>query len=198
MKTVRIVLWGLVVVAAGVAGYLWLERTLGEPAGQTEAVKIGGPFELVRNDGTAITEKSLEGRRHAMFFGFTHCPDICPTTLMEAAGWLRELGEDAGKLDFYFVTVDPGRDTAEIMNDYVNAFDPRITGLTGSPENIEQFLKDYRVYANRVDLGEGDYTMDHSAFVMLFDEKGDFKGTISFDENPQTAMAKLRRLIGNG
>ena len=108
------------------------------------------------------------------------------------------LGQDANALDFYFVTVDPARDDVEVLGDYVSAFDARITGVTGKPENLEQFLKDYKVYAKKVDLGEGDYTMDHSAFVMLFNRKGEFKGTISYGENEDTVLAKLRRLIENG
>ena len=198
MRNLRIILWFLVAVTAGAGGYVWLSGTFNSTGSQTAAVKIGGPFELVRHTGEPITEAAFSGRNHAIFFGFTNCPDICPTTLYQTAGWLEKLGEDADKLDFYFFSVDPERDTVEILNDYVTAFDPRITGVTGEPGEVSRTIKLYRAYAQRVDLGEGDYTMDHSAFVMLFSGNGDFKGTISFDETEENAIDKLKRLIKNG
>ncbi len=199
MKTLRMVLWAMVVIFAGVSGYAWL--TIGnEPKviGQNEnAVKIGGPFELVSHKGTPITDKDLTGKSHAIFFGFTNCPDICPTTLLETAGWIKELGGDADNIGFYFFTVDPEHDTPEVLADYVNAFDPRITGVTGNAEEMTKTIKSYRAYAKRVELEDGDYTMDHSAFVMLFTPDGDFKGTISYGESNEIAVEKLRRLIKN-
>jgi len=199
MRNIQIVLWCLVAVMSGVAGYLFLNgQNTNDNRTQTASVKIGGPFNLVRHDGSSLTEKNLAGRRHAIFFGFTQCPDICPTTLYETAGWMNKLGQDGEKIDFYFFSVDPERDTVEVLKDYVNAFDPRITGVTGQPEEVFRTIKSYKAYAKRVELDDGDYTMDHSAFVMLFDTTGDFKGTISYGENDETALAKLRRLIEKG
>ncbi|MCU0790434.1 MAG: SCO family protein, partial [Nitratireductor sp.] len=161
-------------------------------------VKLGGPFELVRADGTPVTDKDIAGTPHAIFFGFTHCPEVCPTTLYEAAGWLQQLGPDAEKFRFYFITVDPERDTPEALKEYVASFDPRITGITGAPDKIAKVLADYRVYAKRVELEDGDYTMDHTATVYLIRGDGSFAGTISYNENPDIAIEKLRNLIKNG
>lgn len=197
MKQIRIVLWFLVALAAGGACFLWLNAN-SQQTQQTSVERYGGDFSLVRHDGSEITQRDLVGKRHAMFFGFTHCPDVCPTTLLQASGWLKQLDDDANKIDFYFISVDPARDTPEVLNDYVGAFDPRITGITGSEADVSQMLKSYGVYAKRVNLEGDDYTMDHSAFVMLIDSNGAFKGTISFNENEDTAMAKLRRLIEKG
>ncbi len=197
MKFLRMLLWAMVVVFAGVSGYAWLTINDDPKIVSQDTVKIGGPFELVTHKGLALTDKDLAGKSHAIFFGFTNCPDICPTTLLETAGWMKELGSDADKMGFYFFTVDPEHDTPEIIADYVNAFDPRITGVTGDPEEMTKTIRSYRAYAKKVELDDGDYTMDHSAFVMLFDPEGDFKGTISYGESNDIAVEKLRRLIKN-
>lgn len=198
MKNLRLVLWILVAIVAGGTLYTYLTNSGANGSSQQTAVKLGGPFELVNHRGEAITESVLENRLHAIFFGFTNCPDICPTTLLETAGWLKALDQDADRIDFYFITVDPERDTPEILKDYVDAFDSRITGVTGDPDEVSKTVAAYKAYAQRVDLGDGDYTMDHSAFVMLFNTVGEFKGTISYGENNDTALAKLKRLIQNG
>lgn len=197
MRNIRIVLWILVAIVAGGTLYTYLTNADGTGSQQAQ-VKLGGPFELINHRGETITEAVMKDRLHAIFFGFTNCPDICPTTLYETAGWLKALDQDAEKIDFYFFSVDPERDTPEILSDYVNAFDPRITAVTGDPDEMQKTVGSYKAYAQRVDLGDGDYTMDHSAFVMLFDTKGAFKGTIAYGENNDTALAKLKRLIENG
>jgi protein SCO1/2 len=110
-------------------------------------------------------------------------------------GWLKELGPDADKLKVYFVTVDPERDTQETLASYLSAFDPRIAGLTGSPQAIEKMIKAYRIYARKVPLDGGGYVMDHTASVYLLDDEAVFTGTIDYQEAPDTALAKLRRLI---
>jgi protein SCO1/2 len=198
MKTVRYVAWALVAVLAVVVGYVALTGDAGRKALDMANVKLGGPFELVRADGTPVTDKDIAGTPHAIFFGFTHCPEVCPTTLYEAAGWLQQLGPDAEKFRFYFITVDPERDTPEALKEYVASFDPRITGITGAPDKIAKVLADYRVYAKRVELEDGDYTMDHTATVYLIRGDGSFAGTISYNENPDIAIEKLRNLIKNG
>lgn len=204
MKLVRIILWCAVVVVAGVAGYAALERTSqttpAQQITQQAAVPIGGPFNLVSHTGNPITRDDLLGNNHVIFFGFTHCPDICPATLLEAASWLKDLGSAAENVDFYFFSVDPARDTPEVLSEYVNAFDERITGVTGSEDEMARTLKAYKAYAKKVQTGEqaDDYTMDHSASVMLFARNGDFRGTISYGENNEVALEKLRRLASSG
>lgn len=199
MKTLRLILWiGVAVVAAAVS-YAYVAKNSKPEQTQQAVTPLGGPFNLVDNKGQPITQKDILGRNHAIFFGFTNCPDVCPTTLLEVASWMKDLGSESEKLDFYFFSVDPERDSPEIMNDYVTAFDPRITGITGDPAEMKRTLSAYKIYANKVDLGDGDgdYTMDHSAFVMLFKADGTFRGTISFGENDEVALEKLRRLVKN-
>lgn len=197
MKTVRYIAWGLVVVVAAaaiVASLGWYTGQVGnQPAG---TASIGGPFTLVNTEGETVTEADFADKPRAMFFGFTFCPDVCPTTLYEAGGWLDALGDKADDLNVIYVTVDPERDTPEQMKNYLSSFDPRIVGLSGSREQIDEVIKTYRVYARKVDLDDGGYTMDHTASVMLFDENGDFKGTIDYRESTQNAVAKLERLVG--
>ena len=198
MKAIRYTAWALVVIAAAAFSFVWLGGDGGRKALELANIKLGGPFELVRADGSPISDKDLAGTPHAMFFGFTHCPEVCPTTLYEAAGWLKQLGPDADRFKFYFVTVDPERDTPQVIKDYIDSFDPRIVGITGDREKVDKLLADYRVYAKRVDLEDGDYTMDHTATVYLMRGDGSFAGTISYGENPDTAIEKIRNLIKNG
>ena len=198
MKTIRIVAWILVaVICAGMAYALISQRT-GKGITEMVGAQIGGPFTLEKTDGSVFTDKDLAGNPDAMFFGFTHCPEVCPTTLWEASGWLKELGTDADRIAIYFVTVDPERDTGELLAEYLTSFDPRITGLTGTNEQIEQIKQAYRVYARKVPLEDGDYTMDHTASMYLMHGDGNFAGTIAYQENSETAIAKLRRLIKDG
>lgn len=197
MKTLRLVLWIGVALVAAVVGYAYINQNSKPKQTQEAVVPLGAPFNLIDHEGKQITRNDLLGRHHALFFGFTNCPDVCPATLLEVASWLKDLGDDGKKLDFYFFTVDPERDGPEVMKDYVTAFDPRITGVTGDPEEMSKTLKAYKIHYKKVDLGDGDgdYTMDHSAFVMMFKPDGSFKGTISFGENDDIALEKLRRLI---
>jgi protein SCO1/2 len=132
-----------------------------------------------------------------MFFGYTFCPDVCPTTLSDATQWLKKLGPDGDRLKVYFVTVDPERDTKEQMAAYLQAFDPRIIGLTGTRAALDPMLAAYRVYSRKVGDGD-DYSMDHSASVYLLDENGKFVGTVDYQEKDETVMAKLERLVGKG
>lgn len=191
MKAVRIVLWCLALIAGGFYTYNHYFKP------SNDELAFGAPFELVRHDGKAISYDDLKGRNHALFFGFTHCPDICPAKLVQAHAWLNELGDAADDIDFYFVTVDPERDTTEIMSDYVTSISPHVTGITGEPQKIRNMLKAYKIYFDKVDLGDDDYTMDHSAQILLIRANGSLQGTISHDERDETAIAKLRRLSKN-
>jgi protein SCO1/2 len=182
----------VVVLATGV-----LEREI--PAGSAGSTvgSVGGPFTLIGTDGQTVTEADFAGRPRAMFFGFTHCPDVCPTTLAEADAWLKALGPAGDDLKIVFVSVDPERDTPELMKNYLSAFDPRIVGLTGTPEQIAAVTKAYRVYARKVELDDGDYTMDHSAAVLLFDKNGDFSGTVDYRDPQEKAVEKLKAVVGS-
>ncbi len=130
-----------------------------------------------------------------MFFGYTYCPDVCPTTLADITSWLQELGPDGDKLKVFFITIDPERDTQAVMASYLEAFDPRIVGLTGPRTEIDKVIGEYRVYARKVDAGDGAYTYDHTASVFLFDRKADFFGTVDYQDKPDAALAKLKRLM---
>lgn len=200
LKLFRYVAWAAVAVLAAVSGVLVYQQTAGnENSGALiePLAAIGGPFELVDGNGETVTDATFAGKPTVMFFGFTYCPDVCPTTLSELQGWMEALGDDADKLNYAFVSVDPERDTPDVMRDYVWAFDKRITPLTGSQEQVDAMIKAYRVYAKKVPLDDGDYTMDHSAAVYLMNADHKFVGTIAYGEAEETALKKLRRLIDN-
>jgi protein SCO1 len=156
---------------------------------------IGGPFTLVDQHGATVTDTALKGHASAVFFGYTYCPDVCPTTLSDMSDWLQKLGPDGDRLKVYFVTVDPERDTREQLAAYLQAFDARITGLTGSRAAVDQMLKGYRVYSRKVPLDGGGYSMDHTASVYLLDKNAGFAGTVDYKDDPDKALAKLKRLL---
>ncbi|WP_296587998.1 SCO family protein [Roseibium sp.] len=200
LKLFRYVAWAAVAVLAVVSGALVYKQTVGNDNSGAliePLAAIGGPFELVNGTGETVTDKTFAGKPTVLFFGFTYCPDVCPTTLSELQGWMEGLGEDANKLNYAFVTVDPERDTPDVMRDYVWAFDKRITPLTGSREQIDAMIKTYRVYAKKVPLDDGDYTMDHSAAVYLMNADNKFVGTIAYGEAEETALQKLQKLIAS-
>ncbi|MES0880031.1 SCO family protein [Roseibium sp. SCP14] len=200
LKLFRYVAWAAVAALAVVSGMLVYQQTAGNKNSGAliePLAAIGGPFELVNGNGETVTDQTFAGKPTLLFFGFTFCPDVCPTTLSELQGWMELLGDDAGKLNYAFVSVDPERDTPEVMRDYVAAFDERITPLTGSREQVDAMVKAYRVYAKKVPLDDGDYTMDHSAAVYLMNADNKFVGTIAYGEEEENAMKKLRRLIDN-
>lgn len=200
LKIFRYAAWAAVAVLAAASGFLVYQQTAGnENSGSLiePLAAIGGPFELVDGNGETVTDATFAGKPLVLFFGFTYCPDVCPTTLSELQGWIEALGPDADKLNYAFVTVDPERDTPDVMRDYVWAFDKRIAPLTGSREQIDAVIKAYRVYAKKVPLDDGDYTMDHSAAVYLMNSDNKFVGTIAYAEAEETALQKLRRLIAN-
>lgn len=196
LKTVRVVVWvAVVVIAAAIAWIVVGPRNLPGTGGGLVASTMGGPFSLTDQTGATVTDADLKGHASALFFGYTYCPDVCPTTLTDMTTWLGALGADGDKLKVYFITVDPERDTREQMADYLTAFDPRIIGLTGTRPAIDQVLKDYRVYSKKV--GDGDnYTMDHTATVYLLDANAQLVGTLDYQENSETALAKLKKLVG--
>ncbi len=190
----RYILAGILVVMVAAIGFVtwqWYQtRYGGEP--------YGAPFTLVDQNGAEITEAAFRGHPSAIFFGFTHCPEICPTTLFELNGWLDRIGDEGKDIRAYFVTVDPERDTVDVMKNYVSNVSNRILGVTGEPDKVHDMAKAFGIYFKKVELEQGDYTMDHTASVLLLDANGDFAGTIAYGENPDTAIAKLKRLVKEG
>ena len=186
----RAILYGLLFLVAAGIGYVAFDYYA--RVGSAEA--YGAPFELVDQKGQPITEKDFRAQPSAIFFGFTHCPEICPTTLFELDGWLKKLGPEGDDVRAFFVTVDPERDTPELMDRYVSNVSQRITGVTGDPAKVAAMTKSFNIYSRKVDLDGDDYTMDHTASVILLDKGGAFAGTIAYGESEQTALAKLKRL----
>jgi len=191
IRTFRYGLWAAV---AALCLFLAGAYGLGKFHSASPTAELGAPFNLVDQDGKPITDKAFEGHPSVLFFGFTHCPDVCPTTLYEIAGWLNQLGDEGKDLRAFFITVDPERDTPEVMKAYTGNFTDRITGITGDPAEVAKLVKGWKVYARKVPLDDGGYTMDHTASVFLLDSNGRFKGTIAYGENPDTAVQKLKRL----
>ncbi|ETR77236.1 copper-binding protein [Afipia sp. P52-10] len=179
-------------LAVGLALTLWL---MGGPRSVTAASSIGGPFQLVDQSGQAVTEKNLQGKPTIIFFGFTHCPDVCPTALFEMSEILRAMGGDASRINAYFVSVDPERDTPEVMKSYLGSFDPNLKGLTGSPDQVAKIITAYRVYAKKVPLKDGDYTMDHTALIYLMDREGRFVAPFNIKRQPEEAAADLKKYL---
>jgi len=194
LSKIRIGAWiavGIAVVAA-IAVYL---GNVQQANHQSARISIGGPFELVSHTGDAFSSDTLKGRPYLMFFGFTHCPDICPTTLQELSTHLNGLGPRADEITPLFVTVDPERDTAENMKSYLTSFDPRIIGLTGTKEQIARVAKLYRAFFEKVEGEDGGYSMNHTASVLLFDRQGQLVSTLNWEEKPKVRQAKLEKLL---
>ncbi len=176
-------------LAIGLLVMLWLA---GGFRGAAPAAGVGGPFRLTDQTGQVVTDKSLQGRPTLIFFGFTHCPDICPTSLFEMSEVLRAMGADADRVNAYFISVDPERDTPQAMKDYLQSFDPHLKGLTGSPDDVAKVLAAYRVYAKKVPLKDGDYTMDHTALIYLMDRDGKFVAPFNLKQAPEQAASELK------
>lgn len=190
----RFILTGILILMAAVVGVMTFDWYRNQNSGRA----FGAPFTLVDQKGAAITEAAFRGQPSAVFFGFTHCPEVCPTTLVELDGWLKQLGDDGKNIRAYFVSIDPERDTPELMNNYVSNVSDRIIGITGDPAKIQAMAKSFGIYSKKVPTEGGDYTMDHTASVLLLNSKGDFFGTIAYEENPEAALAKLKRLAAKG
>lgn len=181
--------------ASLVFGLLVLLWAFGGVRGVTAPAAIGGPFQLTDQSGQTVTDKSLLGRPSLIFFGFTHCPDVCPTSLFEMSQVLQAMGKDAGRVNAYFISIDPERDTVAAMKDYLSSFDPHLKGLTGDPAAIAKVAAEYRVYTKKVPLKDGDYTMDHTALVYLMDRDGHFVAPFDLKQTPEKAAAELRRYL---
>jgi protein SCO1 len=181
--------------ASLLVGLVLLFLVMGGGRNVAAPAAIGGPFQLTDQSGATITDQSLQGRPTLIFFGFTHCPDVCPTSLFEISEVLRAMGSDADRVNAYFISVDPERDTPAAMKDYLSSFDPHLKGLTGDPEVMAKVTTEYRVYAKKVPLKDGDYTMDHTALVYLMDRDGRFVSPFNLKQPPEQAAAELKKYI---
>lgn len=201
MRTLRLALWGLLGIGAAVFAFLLATR---DPAPAPQVVtfddtdvqaSLGGRFTLTGADGQPFDSASLQGTPYALFFGFTHCPDVCPTTLARLVKLRRDLGDDAA-FAIVFVTVDPERDGPEEVGKYAELFDTPIIGLTGSREQIETVKKQYGVFGEKVGEDPDTYNVEHTASVFLIGKDGKFVATIAPEEGREAALAKLKRIVG--
>jgi len=185
----RIVLWISAFLAGATAsmGVILLANE------RPRTVAIGGPFQLIDQDGRTVTEQALLGRPSLVFFGYTHCPDVCPATMYDISQIMQALGPDADRARAVFITVDPERDTQPVLKDYMSSFDPHITGLTGDLDAITAVAKEYRVYFRKVATEGDDYGMDHTAITYLMDKEGRFVAPFSLKRTTEEAAADLRR-----
>jgi protein SCO1/2 len=201
LRIIRWTAWALVAVAifvgTGIAVGWFRTEWLGQspPVTTTGVPAVGGPFSLVTHRGERVTQDTFKGKPTAYFFGFTHCPEVCPTTLFEMTQHLKELGPDADRLNVVFVTVDPERDTPELLKTYLGSFDHRIVALTGTPEELAAAAGAFRISYRKLPTEGGNYTMDHTASVIVIDAEGKLDSLIDYHEDAATALSKLRRAV---
>lgn len=199
LKTISIVTWCLIAVVGAfllVGANLIPTRPADSAQSSDNAMPaIGKPFELVSHNGQLIDNEALRGKPYLAFFGFTHCPDICPTTLFELTDIMKELGATADQLNVALISVDPERDTQELLKLYMTSFDPRFLALRGTREQTDVAVKAFAAYAKKVPTDGGDYTMDHTAGVYLMDSRGNFKGTLDIHEPRAVRVQKIRNLV---
>jgi protein SCO1 len=193
-RPLLLILAGLTVVLAFLA--IGLSALVGGKTGSgaSSAAAIGGPFRLEAGGGRIVTDADLRGAPFLVFFGYTHCPDVCPTTLFQLSEILRALGPEA-KIKALFITVDPERDTPELMQHYSESFDPRIIGLSGDRASVDNVIAAYRAYARKAPGANGEYTMDHSAVIYLMDRDGQFLRAFNLERPPEQAAAELKPLL---
>jgi protein SCO1/2 len=182
---------GLALVAVIVTNTTWFGTASGPPG-----IAIGGPFELVDQDGKPISDKNLLGKPTAIFFGYTNCPDACPTTLMDMSDRLKALGPDGDRFNVLFISLDPQRDTPQLLKSYLESFDPRIRAATGTDAQVKDVAQKFRVYYKKVGEGDG-YTFDHSTAVYLMDAKGQLVTLIDYKETKEVALDKMRRALNS-
>jgi len=191
LRNFRIVLWALVAVAALGATWLFLYRPPQRPVGIN-----GQEFALNSSKGGTFTQNDLLGTPTLLFFGYTFCPDVCPTTLAETTAWRAKLGLTPEQLRIVFVTVDPDRDTPEMVKSYVEGFDPSIIGLVGDQAATDQVKAAFGVFSEKAgDVDSEFYLVNHTALTFLIDKEGKFQGTVAYEEAQDTAIAKVERLV---
>lgn len=191
LRNFRIGLWGLVIVVALGATALYLFRPPARPLGLT-----GQPFALASTAGGEFTQNDLRGTPSLVFFGYTFCPDVCPTTLAETTAWRQQAGFTPDDLRIIFVTVDPERDTLEAVKGYVEGFDPSIIGLVGDEAQTQAVKTAFGVFSERVgDADEPNYLVNHTALTFLIGADGSYQGNVAYEEASEAALAKIKRLV---
>ena len=196
-KTFRTAVWGMAALVALILG-LMAYGNFRHPGDGFALANFGAPFKLASAKGGELDTASLKGKPYGVFFGFTHCPEVCPTTLFEMSAALKELGDQAKEFRLLFITVDPERDTLDSVKDYLANFDPHIEGLVPTMAQLPQVARAYHVYYKKQPTSDGSYTMDHTATLFLIDAQGNLKSTLSFDENRDTRIEKLKKLLAGG
>jgi protein SCO1 len=181
--------------ASLILGLLIVFWAMGGVSKVAQPAAIGGPFQLTDQNGKTVTDKNLKGKPTLIFFGYTHCPDVCPTSLFEISEVLRAMGKDADKVNAVFISVDPERDTPTTMKEYLSSFDPHLEGLSGDPAETAKVITSYRVYAKKVPTKDGDYTMDHTALIYLMDRDGRFVSPFNLKRTPEEAAVELKRYL---
>lgn len=178
------------VLILGTGAFVWL-------SGGGSATLVGGPFTLEDGNGKQVSDRDYRGKYMLVYFGYTFCPDVCPTTLNEVADAMDHLGPKAGELQPIFITVDPKRDTPAVVKQYAAAFSPRLIGLTGTPEEIAKVAKEYRVYyaEHRTGPGPNDYSMDHSSILYLMGPDGKFIAPVQADDSGAQMAAEISKLM---
>lgn len=194
---IRIVLWSLAVGASatGLVAVILPPREQEPLQAGSGIAAIGGPFRLTTHKGETLTDADLRGRPFLVFFGFTQCPDICPTTLAELTLRYEVLGAEADKLTTLLITVDPERDTQDVLARYMEAFDPRFLALRGTVAETEAITQAYKGFVRKMPLEGGGYTMDHNAIIYMMDRSGRFMSSLDRHESENVQLAKLRRLV---
>jgi len=192
---VAIVLAGLLVIAAGALLVFAYRDGPRGAAGTLLASAIGGPFELIDQNGKPFTDADLKGKWHLVFFGYTHCPDVCPTTLNEVSLALDRLGKKREQVGVVFITVDPERDTPESLKSYVASFDAPVTALSGSPDQVAEAARAYRVYFAKRKRADGNYDVDHGAVIYVMDPQGRFTATFTPDTTAELMAQRLAKLL---
>jgi len=187
-------------LAVGVAGLIGVGAAMNRnppvrSAATGYASAFGGVFTLMAPDGSPVTDRTLAGKPYAIFFGFTRCPDVCPTSLARMARLRKQLGSEGMRFNIVFVSVDPEHDKPANIGTYVALFGTPIIGLTGTDAQLDQIKKGFGVFSAKVPQPGGDYTIDHTAAIYLMTAKGGFAGTIDHQEADATALEKLKRLI---
>lgn len=208
MKTFRYILWAAVGLAALVVGAMtWV---IGQQRAQTALLSgpqpiaqsttdqagsgfmVGAPFSLIEANGEPITEAAFAGRPTVLFFGFTYCPEVCPVSLFQVSTLLDEMGDEKRDLQAFFISVDPERDTPESLESYISPFAHNIRGITGDVAGIEALAQAWSIHVEKVPLDDGDYTVDHTASMILLDRHGNFRGTFDHTDPSALQLEKLR------
>lgn len=196
MTALRALVFVLLIVLAGV--FSWFSLQWARTESNSSSKPYGVAFELIDQNGNTVTETAFQEKPTALFFGFTHCPDVCPTTLFELDSWMRKADPSGERLRAFMVTVDPERDTYQLLSEYISNVSDRIIGISGDPEKVREMARGFNVYLEKVPTDpndpNSDYVMNHTASVFLLDRNGQFRGTIAYGEDGDVAVKKLENL----